>query len=143
MLAALLVTALLVRPATAQNLAPPWSDLGNALGGTYGDPVLFAQGDLTGASVLTISLSNAVEFQHAYLVVGFGTLYAPYKGGLLVPSFNLLLQFSTGSAGAVNIVTHWPSNVLSGIPVVMQFWINDELAPVGRAGSNAIAAVTP
>jgi hypothetical protein len=143
MLAALLFTALLARPAAAQSLTPPWVDLANALPGTYGAPILSVNGSLAPGSALTLSLTNAIEYQHAYLVLGFGTIYAPYKGGILVPKFDLLFQFSTGPVGAVTIVAHWPNNVLPGIPVVMQYWINDDAAPLGRAGSNAIAAVTP
>jgi hypothetical protein len=86
----------------------PWQDLGFALPGTFGDPLLQVSGPLTPDSVLDIELSNAKPFAHAYLVVGFSLLYAPYKGGTLVPDFDLLFVYPTTQQGMVSIVSHFP-----------------------------------
>lgn len=137
---ALILAAALALPA---EVAAPWFDLGFALPGTTGAPALEASGPLTGGSVLAIDLTQAHPQAHAYLVVGFSTLYAPYKGGVLVPSFDLLLQLPTDASGEIHLKSHWPHGAPSGFPLVMQFWINDPQAPQGRAGSNAVGALTP
>jgi hypothetical protein len=121
----------------------PWEDLGFALAGTAGLPHLEVTGPLTGGSALTVELTNAKPTSHAYLVLGFSSIYAPYKGGTLVPAFDLLFVLPTSELGGIKIVAHWPQDVPPGVPVVMQFWINDEQAIAGRAGSNAMGTVTP
>ena len=75
--------------------------------------------------------------------MGFSTLYAPHKGGVLVPAFDLLVELPTDALGEIHLQTHWPSGVPAGFPVVMQFWIDDPEAPQGRSGSNAVGALTP
>jgi len=137
----LLCALLLV--AGSDPLHDPWQDIGYALPGTLGDPVLDINGPLTGDSVLDIELSSAKPLAHAYLVVGFSLLLAPYKGGTLVPDFDLLFVYPTTSQGTVSILSHFPPGAPSGFPIVMQFWIDDEVAIQGRAGSNAMGALTP
>jgi hypothetical protein len=139
----LLASASLARPAAAQTLQAPWMDLGYALAGTLGEPVLKASGSLASESALFLSLTNALPAQHCYLVIGAGTSYLPYKGGTLVPFPSLLVEYSTGSAGAVSIAAHFPPGVPAGVFLVLQFWCNDPGAPAGRSGSNAVGAYTP
>jgi hypothetical protein len=137
---ALLLAAALALPA---DVTAPWFDLGFALPGVNGVPALEASGPLTGGSVLAIDLTQAHPQAHAYLVVGFSKLYAPYKGGVLVPAFDLLVQIPTDDLGEIHLQSHWPHGAPSGVPLIMQFWINDPQAPQGRAGSNAVEALTP
>jgi hypothetical protein len=136
----LFLAALLALPA---DVTAPWFDLGFALPGSNGTPALEASGPLTGGSVLAIDLEQAHPLAHAYLVVGFSTLYAPYKGGVLVPAFDLLVQMPTDDLGEIHVNTHWPHGAPAGVPLVLQFWIDDPEAPQGRAGSNAVGALTP
>jgi len=142
MIRSAVLSVLLAVPAAAQ-LAEPWHDLGFALAGAHGAPQLVAAGSLSGGSALVIDLAQGQEFAHAYLVVGLSTLYAPYKGGTLVPAVDLLVPMATDAAGALHVEAHWPHGVPAGVPLVLQFWINDPLAPVGRSGSNAVGALTP
>ncbi len=139
-LLALLLTVAVTLPA---DVSAPWFDLGFALPGSSGSPALDASGPLTGGSVLAIDLEQAHPLAHAYLVVGFSTLYAPYKGGVLVPAFDLLVQVPTDALGEIHLQSHWPNGAPAGVPIVMQFWIDDPDAPQGRAGSNAVGALTP
>ncbi len=120
-----------------------WTDLGFALAGTLGEPVLKAEGPLAGGSVLQLDLTRVLPHHHAYLVAGFGVVYAPYKLGILVPKPDVLVEFSTGEFGSVTVLVHWPHGIPAGVPFAAQFWINDEGAPAGRAGSNAVGKFTP
>jgi hypothetical protein len=121
----------------------PWTDLGFALPGALGLPHLECSGPLTPDSGLSIGLSNAKLSTPAYLVVGFSAIYAPYKGGVLVPDFDLLLSLWTNLDGGVHASAHWPGGAPSGFTIYLQFWINDEAAVAGRAGSNAVMGVVP
>jgi hypothetical protein len=136
----LLVCLLLVAGAPPHD---PWVNLGYALPGTLGEPLLQVKGPLTPESVVDIELSNAKPFAKAYLVVGFSAIFAPYKGGILVPDFDMLVLYPTGEAGTVSIVSHFPPGAPSGFPIILQFWIDDEAGIQGRAGSNAMGALTP
>ena len=140
---ALLVAGVAARPAAAQNLQPPWVNLGYALAGTFGDPVLVAGGPLTGGSVLSLSLSNTVEAHYCFVVMGTSAIFVPYKGGTLVPYPHVLLLTFTTPSGTLDILAHFPSGVPSGLPIIIQCWINDRGAPAGRSGSNAVGALTP
>jgi hypothetical protein len=143
MRACLPALCLLLLAASPAPVAKPWVDLGFALPGKYGDPVLEVAGPLTGGSVLSIQLTNAEEFSHSYLVIGFSTLYAPYKGGTLVPAFDAIFPMATDEVGEISLIAHWPTGSPSGVPVIFQFWINDEHAVQDRSGSNAMGALTP
>jgi hypothetical protein len=134
--------ALALAPAVAAQ-SGPWTDLGFAFPGTHGLPHLECTGSLTPGSALQIDLTNAVEDEDAYLVLGFSTIYAPYKGGVLVPSFDVVLEFDSGPLGQVLIPAHWPVGVPSGFPIVLQYWIDDDAALAGRSGSNAMMGVVP
>jgi hypothetical protein len=138
----LVAVALVLAPAVAAQ-SGPWTDLGFAFPGTKGLPLLECAGPLTPGSLISISLTNAVEHEDAYLVLGFSTIHAPYKGGVLVPSFDVVLEFDTGPLGQVLIPAHWPQGVPSGFPIVLQYWIDDDAAFAGRSGSNAMMGVVP
>ena len=140
-LLAAVVIALAAATASAQS--GPWFDLGFALPGIDGLPHLSAKGPLTAGSPLSIELTHAAPHEDAYLVIGFSAIFAPYKGGVLVPAFDLLFELPTTPLGEVSLVGHWPAGVPAGLPFVMQFWIDDDAAVAGRAGSNAVGALTP
>ena len=142
MLKRLLPLLLLLAPAGAAQ-SGPWTDLGFALAGTNGLPHLQCSGPLTPGSGVSLSLANAKFSTPAYLVIGASAIYAPYKGGVLVPNFDLLFVLWTDDQGEVNAVAHWPPNVPSGFALYLQYWIDDDAAVAKRAGSNAVKGVTP
>ena len=142
MLRRLLLLVLVLAPVGAAQ-SGPWTDLGNSLPGTSGPPQLQCQGALTAGSAIGLELTNAAISQAAYLVIGFTAINAPYKGGILVPNFDLLFGLWTDDAGTVSAQAHWPAGVPPGFEIYMQFWINDAGAVAGRAGSNAMMGVVP
>ncbi|TPW07470.1 MAG: FG-GAP repeat-containing protein, partial [Acidimicrobiaceae bacterium] len=76
------------------------TDLGNGLAGANGVPALAGEGTLQPGSSITLSLSGALANAPATLVIGLSQLGAPFKGGVLVPSPDLLLGgFVTGAGG--------------------------------------------
>jgi hypothetical protein len=76
-------------------------------------------------------------------VVGVSPLDAPFKGGVMVPSPDLLFVLTTDFFGASSFGGLWPAGVPSGFTTYFQWWIQDPGGPKGFAASNALAGTTP
>ncbi|MFG0319945.1 MAG: hypothetical protein ACF8XB_21920, partial [Planctomycetota bacterium JB042] len=119
-------------------------DLGSALAGGLGEPVLEVESAMTGGSVLRLRLSGAATVAAVHLIVGVAPLNAPFMGGTLVPAPNLVLgDFFTDGAGAFELWAPLPPVVPSGAELYMQSWIADGGAPAGFAASNGVKGVFP
>ena len=122
----------------------PFEDLGDGLAGTQGVPVLEGDGTLLPADPVSLALSHALAFAPATLVVGFSEVGAPLKGGVLVPSPDMLVTgFVTDGSGSLTLNAAWPTGVPPGFSVWLQQWIVDAGAPQGLAASNGLRATTP
>ena len=119
-----------------------WTDLGQGLPGSVGQPVLVGTGILVGGSPVTLALSGATIASPITLIVGLSLLQAPFKGGTLVPSPNLLVggNFTTLSGTSV-LSTTWPHGVPAGTNLYFQEWIADPFT--GFSASNGLQATTP
>jgi hypothetical protein len=121
-----------------------WVDLGNALGGALGEPSLVGSGPLTEGSINPLVLTNAQPSTGTYLVVGLSDLYAPIKGGVLVPEPDLLFDgIPTNASGTWILGSPWPADVPSGFEFYWQTWIPDASGPKGFTASNATRSTTP
>ena len=121
-----------------------WQDLGQALAGTNGLPHVSGSGTLESLSPISLTLTNALANGSAYLVMGLSQLGAAFKGGVLVPSPDLVLgPFPVDGVGELLVSTHWPAGVPSNVTTSMQYWIPDAAGPKGFAASNGLAATTP
>ena len=123
-------------------LLSAWSDLGSALAGDFA-PILNAWG-LTGAGArIYLSLSHAAPNAPALLVAGFGTLNAPFKGGMLVPTTDIVLPLSTSPAGNLVLSPGLPGALPAGPLLRVQYIMADAGAPAGYALSNAVLLTVP
>jgi hypothetical protein len=68
---------------------------------------------------------------------------APFKGGVLVPSPELLLTGLPLSGGALSLQGLWPVGIPSGFTLWLQFWTADGGAPKGFSASHALSATAP
>lgn len=122
----------------------PWIDLGSALAGTPGAPLLVGTGSLAPNSPVALALTNVLPNSATTFVIGASALSAPFKGGLLVPNPDVLLAgFPTGPAGAVTLAGTWPAGLPSGFTFYFQCWTADAGGPAGFSASNALRATTP
>ncbi|MFG0316606.1 MAG: hypothetical protein ACF8XB_04985, partial [Planctomycetota bacterium JB042] len=117
-------------------------DVGNALPGSLGAPVLSGDGALASGSTVMVTLTNAAPNQTATLIVGASAVNLPLFGGILVPAANFLIPVPTGASGSVVLGTTIPAGVVPGIPIYLQYWITDPTGPQGYSASNAITATT-
>ncbi len=117
-----------------------WVDLGAALAGTAGEPVLAGTGDLVADQPMSITLDGALPSASLTLVVGFSQVLLPFKGGLLVPSPDLIVAgLATGPTGSLTLGATWPTGVPAGFELVLQAWIADPAGPAGFAASNGLS----
>ena len=122
-----------------------WVDLGNGLAGGAGlTPRLIGYGTLTGNSSNQALLTNALPGSITNLVVGLTQLGAPFNGGLLVPSPDvLLLGLAVDGEGAHTLEFTWPNGLPPGITVNLQHWVADSAGPIGYTASNGLQGITP
>ncbi len=125
----------------------PWCRFGFGLAGTNGTPLLEGFGPLVAGEDISIRLSGARANALPIMTVGFAPLFAPFKGGTLVPDVTPpgFLQFlgTTGPSGGFTISTDWPAGIPSGFATWLQCWIQDPAAPVGWTASHAVSATAP
>jgi hypothetical protein len=121
-----------------------WSNLGYALAGAAGPPLLAGTGALETGSSGTLALSHASPSAFSVLFVSLGGVSAPFKCGTLVP-VPVALQFSLFTNGAGNLPLGWAAwpGGLSGLSLYFQFAVQDPAALCGVALSNALRADVP
>ena len=121
----------------------PWTDLGGGVAGSAGLPLLEGTGSLIGGSSLTLSFSGAPAFQPTLLVVGVSQLGAPFKGGTLWPSADIVAPIGAAANGSWTLPATWPAGLPAAASVWLQVWFPDAGAPQGFAASGGLRATTP
>lgn len=112
-----------------------WVDLGNDLGGS----ALAGSGTTSGGQPVTISLSGAAANAMTTLVVGFSTINAGFKGGVMVPNTDIIASgLSTDGSGNMVLNGNWPTGLAPGRTLNFQCWINDASGPQGYTASNGL-----
>jgi hypothetical protein len=121
-----------------------WTNLGDALAGVSGDPLLAGTGTLVGGSPGSIDLTNANPSALTILFVSLAYNPTPFKGGLLAPVPALFkISLATNAVGGIPLPFIWPLGVPSGTNLYFQYAIQDVAAPVGVSLSNVLKATTP
>jgi hypothetical protein len=120
-----------------------WFDLGHALAGSAGTPKLTGDGLQIATTKETLVLQHGAPGAAAYVVAGLDRVDAPMKGGVLVPSPDLVAILPLDAAGGLTITFRWPAGLPSATSMYFQAWIADAAGPAGFAASNALECVTP
>ena len=76
-------------------------------------------------------------------MVGVSPLFAPFKGGTLVPDNDLLLPLALDPDGVALVAGTWPPGLPAGVSLWFQAWHPDAAGPAGWVASHAIQATTP
>lgn len=119
----------------------PWLDVGGGLVGSHGAPALEGEGDLLPGTEYVLHMTSAPPFSTATLILGVETVNAPFKGGVLVPSVDVVHgQLAVDGSGGMMFQGLLPASAQPGETVVFQVWFSDAGAPLGMAGSNALLA---
>lgn len=115
-----------------------WNPFPGGLEGIAGIPELSGTGGLVPGAIIGVHLANAAPFAPAVMVIGLGMHLVPFKGGVVVPTPDLLLGFTCNGAGAAGISAVWPSTWPPGASFLLQAWIHDAAGPHGFSASNAL-----
>jgi hypothetical protein len=121
-----------------------WTDLGFALAGVAGDPLLQATGALSCGSTVDLDLSNAAPSALSALFVSFASTPTPFAGGTLVPVPWLgPYYFTTSGLGTLPLSFVMPTALPPGSELFLQWVITDTAAVAGKALSNALLGEVP
>ena len=123
-------------------LSGGWQDLGQALAGTNGEPVLQASGVLSGGATIELAVSNAAASASGLYVFGVSVINRPLFGGVLVPQPLELLGFDTDAGGNASTLVPVPP-VMTGLELYVQAWIPDAGAVAGWSATNAVWTTAP
>jgi hypothetical protein len=118
-----------------------WFDLGHALAGSLGTPVLLGSGPLSSGSPLTLTLLNASPSSPTLFIVGLSTLNLPFHGGLMVPSVDLVIPLATDPTGSFSLPANWPAGIPANTSLYMQCWVLNPSGTAVDGASNALRAV--
>lgn len=121
-----------------------WVDLCHGLAGADGVPLLSGAGDMGPGSGFSLQLEHAAPRAALGLVMGLGLAPTPMKGGLLVPTPDLLVSgFATDGSGNWSLDGTSPVELPVGLPVFLQAWLADPAGPQGFSASNALRVQRP
>jgi hypothetical protein len=118
-------------------------DLGNGLAGGSGVPALVGSGSLIAADPVSVTLSNAKANSLSFLILGFSRWDVGFKGGVLVPSVDLLFAIPTDASGGFQLPALFPAGVPADLHFYLQTWIVDSAGVKGMSASNALEVITP
>ncbi len=122
-----------------------WTDLGNSLAGTNGAPLLAGHGVLSGGSIDSLALSNALPSSTAAVIIGLSAINFAFKSGVLVPAPDLLIfGLPTNGSGALTLpfrVAH--RTAVRDLALTSRSGSRTRAGPKGFAASNALRGVTP
>jgi hypothetical protein len=121
----------------------PAVSLGSALPGATA-PSLHAYGGSTQGQTFAFSISGGPPSAPAALIVGTSTIDAPGFGGVVVPSFDLVVFVALDADGRWHVEFPLPVGLPAGTPVAwLQALVKDAGAPAGVALTGAVRIQGP
>ncbi|MGQ0552982.1 MAG: hypothetical protein ACT4PU_07155 [Planctomycetota bacterium] len=121
-----------------------WTDLGFALAGITGDPLLTATGALQCGELIELNLSNAAPSALAALFLATSSTPTPFAGGTLIPvPFLGPYYFTTTPLGTLPLAFTMPDPLPPGFELYAQWAIVDAAGPFGKSLSNALRGDVP
>src|SRR5439155_858181 len=121
------------------NQGPPaWTDIGFALAGAGGRPLLTGAGALSTAATNHLRLSHAPPLADTGLFCGLDQTNLPFKGGTLVPAPEIFIPRATDSSGVLDVPFVLPPGLPHGLALYFQFWVADAGAIEGFTASNGL-----
>ena len=124
--------------------AVTWPDLGSALAGVAGDPILTGTGPLNAGSYNSLELENAAPGAPAGLLLSLASSPTPLLGGVIVPGLTAppIVQ-TTGATGKASFPFTLPAGIPAGTEIWAQYAVLDAAAVQGFALSNATMGTVP
>lgn len=125
-------------------LAGSFVPLGGALAGSNGVPLLSGSGSLVADESTLLQITHGKPGGSAWFIVGLTLLDAPFKGGVLKPSLDVVQPpLALDGSGALALVFPWAPGLPAGTAVHTQAWIPDAAGPAGFSSTQGLSLVTP
>ena len=121
----------------------PLLDLGHQLKHGSGWSILIASGSFAGGDPFAFDLYRVAVFKPVFAVVGFSVLEAPFKGGTMLPTPQIVVGPMPSSGEELHITGNWPPGMPSGSTIVAQFWFLASGTVAGYAASSGVLIRTP
>ena len=115
--------------------------LGNSLAGNFA-PTLTGSGSLAGGGSFTLAFVGMPPSSAGPLFVGLSPINVAFKGGVLVPSPDIIITLATGS-GSLSLPAGMPVGVPSNFALYLHAWFPDAGGPAGADATNALKLLTP
>jgi len=123
------------------NLGPMWADLGAALPGSQGPPRLEGIGQLEGGAEVRVRVEQLDPGAPTQFVLGLGQIFAPFAGGVLVPSPDIVAPaVPADTEGVLELDFDYPAGLPAGFQFTLQALAADRAAVAGLAFSNGLQA---
>jgi hypothetical protein len=113
--------------------------------GSNGRPILGGSGTLEGGTPVSIGITDGPSAGFANVYVGLGTIFAPFKGGVFVPSPDFAINgFPLDLSGDGTLPGVMPA-LPPGLTFFTQAWMADPLATtgLGATATNGLSLTTP
>jgi hypothetical protein len=121
----------------------PFLDLGGVLAGTAGAPIVLASGTLLAGEPFAFALYNGPPNGVAFPILGTSFAGSAFKGGVLIPSPELLLgPLPLDGEGGLSLDGAWPPGA-GGLSLYLQFWMPNGGGPAGFVASSGVRAQIP
>ena len=119
-----------------------WTNMHGGKSGTSRYIPFVGHGPMTGGSLNEVQLFTAPPNTSSYLVVGASALSVPLKGGILVPSPDLLIPVQVDATGKHTLSFVWPNDpAFVGFAVFWQHWYTDTGASLNLAASKGLQSI--
>lgn len=106
-----------------------------------GEPRLRGAGELLPDAWFELRLDRARPAAPVWLVAGAQRLDLPLKGGLLVPSLDIVVPLAADAQGQVQLGARWPAGLPGPFTLWLQAWIADDDGPQGFTASNGLGGM--
>jgi hypothetical protein len=127
-----------------RNRGLTWKDMGFAFHPTDSAPRLKGSGTLEPLTSIDYEVEAGPATTAGFLVAGFNTVFAPFKGGTLVPAPDIVVAgFTTDGSGTLTFSSMFPAGVPAAISLYHQMWFPDGDSSTGFISSNGLSALTP
>lgn len=122
----------------------PWCALWGASLGSLGFPELSGEGTLSPGSTTTLEIRKGPRFGSATLVLGATAVQAPFLGGVLLPTPDVLLGgLALDGSGTLVLQGPWPPGIPPGTRIYAQAWLVDGFAELGLSSTAGLVAAAP
>ena len=124
------------------SIVPGWDWAGGGIFGHDSLALLEGQGELVEGSLVRISVEHGPAGAATALIAGFQKANLSFKGGVLMPSPDLVIPgLVLSSSGGASLSGIWPAGLPVGFTTWFQAWFADPSGPKGFTASNGLTAM--